>query len=452
MPQVIIGIQRDTMGSDALAARLYRAPTAYPNAMDPSPLNLPVPMPCCDTEPNLTAYGAAVFQALAGHQAISREIDRLSLALPPVTDGLQFRIETPLGERIRWETLCTNAKFLAVAPGCRITRLASSVADPEFGVRTFTPPLRFVAFLSALKLDAKPELQRIVDRITRARTDGLPIEAMIYLGEEPLLADMTDQPPAGFTFAPMPRTADELKVEIKRQQFQFLHLFCHGRARAGVSSLAFATINDNLTNADTASVNVAIDELVGALVVQKSAWLTVLNSCSGAQAFPQLNSMAFKIAERGCPVALGMNEPIEVVDAGQFTEVFYREVFEIVRQGLAVGAGTVALDLSPAIVPVRQKFHEVYATEPVDAFGRWTLPVFYENAAGLHVSRLSAAAAPVDAAMKARIDVIAGLLRRQPADTPLPKRLEFLAILDTPPTVPIELRPDPYGQFPGAEG
>lgn len=443
MPPVVIAIQRDT-GGEGLAARLYRSPRQLAGAMDPRVLALPEPMPTCDTLENVSTYGAAVYQALAAHNAIQLEIMNIQAQAAAVSDVLQFRIETPAAERYRWETLCPAAnQFLAVAPGHRITRVISSLSETGGATRTYTLPLRLVAFLSALGVPAQSELNEFIQLVASARAAGLDIDARIYLGEQDLLVQMQAAPPAGFTFLPMPQTADAMKAAIKSQEIQFLHLFGHGAVRAGVSALEFGTITDNLTGADTGSVKLVIDELVTTLELQKSTWLTVLNSCSGAQAFPQFNSMAFKIAERGSPFALGMNEPIDAADATQFTRTFYREVFDIVRTALAANPAGATIDLSPAIVPVRQRFYAMYETEPHDAFGRWSLPVLYENPTPLEVRPL------VDRTMKARVDTVAASLRSLPADTPLPVREQILALLDQAPAVPANARPDAFGAFPG---
>jgi hypothetical protein len=270
----------------------------------------------------------------------------------------------------------------------------------------------------------------------------LPVEAQIYLGEQALLNEKMAASEPGFSFLPMPSSADAMKAEIKCQEFQFLHLFGHGATRLGLSTLEFGTITDNLRGVATGSVKLVIDELVTALEVQKSTWLTVLNSCSGAEAFPQLNSMAFKIAERGSPVAVGMNEPIDAADATRFTRTFYREVLVIVQAALeGSGDGMASLDLTPAIVPVRQRFYEMYVEEPPEAFGRWSLPVLYENPASLQVRPL------MDMQMKARVDTVAEALRNLPPTTPDTVRDQVLAILDRAPAVPAALRPDRQGKF-----
>ena len=448
MSSVVIAIQRDAT-SDGLAARLFRAPNNHPGGTDPSLLHLPIPMPACDTGDNVTAYGQAVFAALVNHQAIAFEIRRIAMMPPATADAIQFRIETPLAERVRWETLCPPppGQFLAVAPGCRITRLVSNLTDGGIGVRTYTLPLKLLAFVSAVGIPAEAELEEILGQVRAARARGLPLEAQIYLGEQNLLIRKRALAEPGLALLPMPPSADAMKAEIKCQEFQFLHLFGHGATRLGVSTLEFGTIGDNLTGETSGSVRLVIDELVAALEIQKSSWLTVLNSCSGAESFPQLNSMAFKIAERGSPVAVGMNEPIDAADATHFTRTFYREVFAITQAALQeAGDGVARLDLSPAIVPVRQRFHELYADEPPEAFGRWSLPVLYENPMSLQVRPL------IDIEMKARVDTVAALLRSLPSTTPEEVRDQVLAVLDKAPAVPQPQRPDRQGRFGRSNG
>jgi hypothetical protein len=49
--------------------------------------------------------------------------------------------------------------------------------------------------------------------------------------------------------------------------------------------------------------------------------------------------------------------------------------------------------------------------------------------------------------LRERAETVADFLRALPPDTPQDVRLAMLGMLDKPPAVPVELRPDALGQF-----
>jgi hypothetical protein len=249
--------------------------------------------------------------------------------------------------------------------------------------------------------------------------------------------------------SPMPNKP-EIEKRLINDTYQFLHFFCHGVEKdAGVQGLSLATINDHDKNdatggASASSVFLSADTLRTALALNKSAWITVLNSCSGAEAPPQLYSTAFNVAKFGCPYVLGMAEPIEPKIAKMFSDVFYRELFSTVMNTLKNGAADaqLVLDLSGAVTPARKEIYDYCDNDKDGAFGRWLLPLIYlKNRQPLTVVQ------SIDPATWKRVQILAGALRAMPSDTPEELRLQLLAILDKPVAVPARLRPNPYGIF-----
>lgn len=444
MKQVVIGIQRDTQGG--LAARLLRGTANWPGALDLFPIQL-TSLPDCDTNSNVMSYGQAVYQALSQQPAIAQEFARLAASPPTNDDALQFRIETPDAEEIRWETLCRpQGGFLAVNPGRRISRLAAaSVLPTGPGARRFVPPLLFTGFLSAVGIPVGQELREICRQLEVAAAAGLPLAARLHIADQQLLGTPM---PSNVELLPMPASADQLKAELKGRPPQFLHFFCHGGINLGVSTLDLATILDqdefDATREKRSSIRLAVDELAMTLEGLQSVWLTVLNSCSGAAASRQFNSMAYRLAEQGSPVAVGWNEPVNGLDATHLTQSFYREVFNLVQRALRTAGPDDAaeIDLGPAILPVRQRFLELYGQAPPEAFGRWSMPVLYECAEPLRVQSV------VDENMRARVNTVASALQAMPATTPLEVRQQVLQLLERDPVVPAPLRPDLFGMIP----
>jgi hypothetical protein len=491
--------------------------SAHENANDFCPLVLNG-MPPLDTSINVTAYGTAVREALISHPAIGHELVEIFGLQLPDRSSLKFLIKTPNAEQYRWETLYANApaRFLGISDICTISRVTP--AKPGAALRAFTYPLRMIAFLSAAGMSARGELLEIWTQVVAARRNGLDVTCSVYLGEQELL-DVAQKLIArgefpGVLVEPMPSTAIDIGKLLKNAQIQFLHFFCHGIERAGVQGLSLATINDHDKNeangnAPASSIVLSVDALSEALALNTSIWLTVLNSCSmaqvaqqsDAQVVKQLHSMALNVARKGCPYTVGMAEPIDVSEATTFSQAFYGELFAIVRKDLeqAAGEGPRELDLAPAVLPGRKKFHDLYLDKAT--FGRWSLPLLYQRTRqplvvqsiapkqGIVPAKdlgLANANEPADEAkiakeidaafkqiefaqdvqpaiaiepvkeaepaptidpMAKRIQEIARTLQALPADTPEDLRKNILAILDKDPKVPPQLRPNIYGTF-----
>src|SRR5713101_372527 len=427
--EAIVAIRPDAAGG--LFAYLDSASVNYDDAEVLFPLQLDaMALPRLDTSVNVEAYGRTLRQALSRHPAIQQELIQIFGTVQPDRATLQFLIRTPHGERVRWETLCDEpARFLAMTDVCTISRVTSARVAPGF--RALTYPLRMAAFLSAAGISAAAEFREICRQVTTARANGLKLECTVYLGEQDLLDDAQKQIGkeefSGIHVAPIPPNSVDIGELLKGAPIQFLHFFCHGIESAGVQALSLATISDHDKNggnnkAAGGSITLSVDRLSEALALNRTVWIAVFNSCSGANVLQQLHSMALTVAKKGCPYTVGMAEPIESTDATRFSEAFYGELFSIVRKNLTVDVGSapVMLDLAPAVVPARKKFHELYLHHPPDAFGRWSLPVLYQkNSQPLMVQA-------IDPVMAKRIQEVARTLQILPADTPIELRDKIL--------------------------
>jgi hypothetical protein len=452
MRQIVVTIMG--RADNARLAAYLDSDSTHPKAKDYCPIALDLNgMPPLDTSENVTAYGTAVCDALSYHPAIQHELNGIfGLALPD-RSTVKFLIKTPDAELFRWETLYSDEpkRFLAMSDVHSISRVTPARVGPS--VRGFNYPLRMAAFLSAAGIEAKTEFEKICGQVKQA---NLNLECTAYLGEQQLLDDVRrriangDLKDKGIVAEPIPPSGIEIGKLLRNAPVQFLHFFCHGIVGAGVEGLSLATINDHdknnfSGNAAAASIFLTSDALSEALAINKSIWITVLNCCSGAQVIRQLHSIALNVAMKGCPYTVGMAEPIEVTEATAFSEAFYGELFAIVTKGLAQGAdaGSIKLDLSPAVIPARKIIHELCRDKP-NAFGRWLLPLLYERSLQPLVVQA------IDPAMADRIQEVARTLRAMPSDdTPvtIEVRDKILQILDEEPVVPMNLRPSRYGTF-----
>lgn len=418
------------------------------------PLNLdPTGLPSLSNRTNVEAYGLALRQALEGHTAVKPELQELFSHRGSEALTLKFAISISDAGQYRWETLCDQShRFLAVDSTCHLNRIAMGAGTPqETELRDFTGTIRLAAFLSPSGVKSKSEFEAITSAVRQAREQGLSIEAIVYLGEQDLLdaalADIAAGTLDGVQVHPMPANAIAIETALKNDQAQLLHFFCHGHAKAGMQLLEFASISDHDIDAPSGSIYISIERLEKVLGTNGKVWVTVLNSCSGAQAVPRLFSMANTLAKSASPVAIGMAEPIKDVDATLFASSFYRQALSSILDttgNLPVGA-VATIDFGPAVSHARRVLFDAAeaaeAGEP-DDFSRWCLPVLYLRDPALKIIRTT------DAQMKDRIDAVASALRGFPSTTPLELRDQLLAILDKPPSVPASLRPDRFGNLP----
>lgn len=430
------------------------SPSPHKDALEGRPLNLDASkMPPLDTSVNVTAYGESVRAALSGHPAIDHELTEIFGLPAPERLALRFLIKTADAERLRWETIHSgppDTRFLALSDLCTVSRLAPTRIESM--LRVFTYPLRMIAFLSAAGIKAAAEMQKICERIVAIKSEGFQLECTIYVGEQALLDDYQqriatgDMQNAGITVKQIPGIATDIANLLRDSPVQLVHFFCHGVESLGVQGLSLATINDHDVNeatgkADASSIFLAVDALSEALKLNSNLWVTVLNSCSGGMPIRQLFSMALDVSKKGCPYTVGMAQPIDTDAATRFSEAFYGELFRIVKSRLPADAtGAVELDLAPAVIPARKIIHDHCNATP-NNFGRWLLPLLYE-AAEQPLVVLS-----LPASLAGRILEVAKSLREMRSDTPLVVRDQILALLDKPPSVPAELRPNRYGEF-----
>lgn len=432
-------------------------------------------------------YGQMLAQGLRRHPAIAALLQRAFNAdnLQPHTLALHVRASD--GRQIRWETLCDQSGFVALNSRCHIGRIAPRLTGTPIAARLFEPPLKILAFISGVGLDMLAEWDAIFDAIKTVVEKKLPVEATLCLGTNELLlkarSDCAKLDNARINVEPMPATSLALEQKIESVRPHLLHFFCHGRGGMGASFLELGTAQDHAAERP-GSVVLGTDELAR-LAVLRDTWLVVLNCCSGAETVEDIESMAERLVSQTGTRAIGMLKPILSGEASLFCRALYPALFQLLDSVLRMqpGARPQYLDLTSVLNRPRralqqqqeqeektrkqqqgqgqeqgQEQGQVQTQGAEDDGPRWTLPVLYQDLQPLEIVREAlpagnGAAAPVAQGsdewrlLRARTEVVAGMLAALPPDTPDVVRDSMLAVLDMAPAVPRELRPDRNGRF-----
>jgi len=186
----------------------------------------------------------------------------------------------------------------------------------------------------------------------------------------------------------------------------------------------------------------------------RETWLVVLNCCEGAKGDVEIDSMAEELVREAGTRAIGMLEQVKSGEASRFSAALYPELFHLLNPVLSMKPGDLALpvDLTPALTTPRHALKDMAppATRP-----SWTLPVLYQDQ---HLLRVARAAPPADGnkaaaisaedwrVLRARAEIVAGMLAALPPNTPEAVRDQILALLDQQP-MQAALRPDCWGCF-----
>jgi len=429
-----------------LIFRLRQCSVETADMFDYATLNIDAAnLPALTTKQGVLDYGNQLTRALCDHQAVGRELDCFFNGLNIDLASLQFSIGTSEGERFRWETLYTEPQFLAVKGNCSVKRIIPTGLGSLPAPRFYQNPIQLLAFLCPAKVLAKSEFEAIAVALDKAR-NHIDIEMTVYVGERELLEDIQARSAAGqldrITARPMPSSTQDLEEILKEKPVQLLHFFCHGYLLDGVHFLRFATISDNEAEEDDGSVDLSIERLRVILSTNKTVWVTVLNSCSGAQEASGLYSMAATLARSASPVTIGMAEQIHAEDATLFAANFYPDAFNIIAKALNSPRATIAatIDLGPAIAAARRVMFNTAQCGTSAGFRRWCLPVMYQQDAGLQVAAISLT-------MKERIETVAKALQGLGSDSPTKLREHIRNILAEDPAVPQDLWPDLFGKY-----
>lgn len=408
-----------------------------------------------------TQYGSKLVQGLAEQKAVAKVLERAFGANGAEPHALALLVRAGDGRQIRWETLRDdNGRFVALDGRCPIGRVTRRLSSTHTAAQVFQPPLRLLAFVSGTQLDMQAEWDALAAAIDQAHADGLPVAAIVHIGESTL----RDAAAAGCTAGhhpaievlAMPDSAAKLEQQIQRVRPHLLHFFCHGKGGIGSSFVQLATAQDHALGR-TGSIELDAEQLAS-IAALREAWLVVLNCCEGAQADAEIESMAETIVKTSGARAIGMLEPVASGEASVFSGTLYPEVFRVLEGVLRMAPGSPPqiVDFTPALSVPRRALQTI--NPPLHPGARWTLPVLYQELQLLEVVRAAMpptmlAAPPGSLApLRARAQTVADFLASMPPDTPAAARQDALALLDLPPVVPPELRPDAFGRFSSAGG
>lgn len=449
-PWTVVAVNSD--GRDKLVVRLDLAASLFPDAKKILPFDCdPDGMPPWTESGAVKLHGSTLLEKLGtSHPAIKDALADLLRAPAAQKRPLYFNIQADDGERLWWEALCDgNGRFLGLDPRWPIARIADVGVRLRSPVYSFKPPLKVMALLSALGRDAAPEWESFYEAVETARGQGLALQVKVVVGQPDLFQDLSARVLPDITVHPVPDRLADLTALIQGFSPQIVHFFCHGSASLGASRLELATFADVARQDGRSSMVLSVDDLIG-ISSNLEIWLVTLNCCEGGKAADRLHSMAYRlVAEGEIPNAVGMLEPVDAADAHEFCRYFYPGVYAALQQAFqAAGpAGSAEVQFTDALFPPRTALRDAH---PDAADNRqWVRPVLYVRPEAFAIRTTQSAELPagVMADMKQRAKTVADALRSLPPDTPLDVRQRILALLDNPPVVPGEMRPDTAGNF-----
>lgn len=437
-------------GADnTINVRLARIPKPFPNWRKPFVFQCdPDQLPPWTAPEAVRAYGQKIFAALAQHPTLQAAIQDLLSAPPQQPHSLYFCIEEREAERLYWEALCDDkGRFLALDARWPIARMPYQPVDGSGALpRDFVQPLRVLALLSALGVDAKTEWRELRNAVKAAVAKGLQLDVRVLVGQEKLLTAIQKEIDKGLTqvqVSALPGSTPDLEAQIEAFKPHILHFFCHGAVGFGVAHLELATILDWDQGNPNGSLQLDIDQLAN-LPALKDIWLVTLNCCRSGQSDGEQFSMANTLVNAGAPAVVGMIEPIDAADAHTFCGRFYSALFSKLHQVqdefAQAKSDLAAIEWAEALRTARKALAEKGQRKPAQ-HREWSLPVLYVRPESFQLRRPVAA---LNSIQLAKIMTVAGALQNLGEGAPRETRQQLLALLND---IPPALRPDLFGRF-----
>ena len=461
MARTIIAVEPQI--PNALSIRLVKATQNINNGRAAYPFGCtPEVMPQWTDPEAVKMHGRRLLEELEKHPAVKQALQFALMAPAGQTSPVYFHLNEEMAEQLSWEALYNDEQsFLGLDARWPIGRIADSMLERPAPPQEFAPPLKIAAVLSALNREATTQWRALRDASKAIRNKGLPVDLAVFVGEETLLAEITNEIDAGLpgvSVAPVPDRTADLERALNTFTPHILHFFCHGSASHGVPRLEIATILDWMEGNTTGSVNLKVDDLQNIRALQ-DAWLVVLNCCESGRAGENTHSMAHKLVANVVPAAIGTLEPFDVADADELCLGFYPELFDELKRALdATTDGWVELEWATALRGARRSLSEKHHDDPSN-HREWALPVLYVRPEPWLIRVQPALHATTDAAgdvataadhdptslavWKQKAEV-AGHLKALPPDTAPDVRNAILSILAN---APAWLKPDPFGNF-----
>lgn len=329
--------------------------------------------------------GQRLFETLAQHDGVKRGID-LALANRETATPIYIYPDPPQWQvqKMPWETLYNadqnfaEQRFLALNPYWPIARIAGTPsAKPEI-LRTFKPPLKVMAILTAAGISAAPEWQALADAFKRA-----PANPMLQLLVcERGLKDAIDTIGNPNIKADFLESSLALLEAIDSFSPHILHFFCHGSTEGG-PHLQLATLEDIDAGRSGGSVIIEPNQLIHNTHLNKYVWLLTLNCCKGTDTGGEVDSMASKLVADGFPAVVGMREVVDTSDAHLFSRTFYPEVLNQIEECVKAEGQQIEIEWAKALRFPREQICEEHCARgqllsvAATKTKEWTLPVMY---------------------------------------------------------------------------
>lgn len=368
----------------------------------------------------------------AGFEALLRS----PVGSPP--SPLYFHIRSPIADAIAWEALhALPIGFLALDRRCPVGR----IADREINVpgRFFRPPLRVTAVLSAAGCDGHAQLQALRDALAGA---GIPVELRIISGDQDLIdqlagTEVRAELIADDAGALCRQLASSTPPPATPTPPHIIHLLCHGRMQAGVSSLAFGSVPDMdpreaqgaaapaQPNAEPGSINVSVAQLVTELQAA-NPWLVVLAACQTGEVGEAAGTRPFahELVRSGLTAAIGMRRIVNLSDTDRFCKLLYPGIVAAIKEVVdPPGRGEQILDWAATLTAPRQA---ISGADPAVA-DAWTDPVLYVQSDPLRVIAEGGAGAlpPAESArLLGELDTYRNYLARRDPDPAMVASIE----------------------------
>ncbi len=293
-------------------------------------------------------------------QAIKHAISQAKQANTPFPIYFLLREKTEAVEPLPWETLWDeHESFLALDQRWPIGRMSGGQIG-TVTTRTFSPPIRILAFLCATGIQAQGEWDALYGALAAAT---LPVHLRVYICEPDLETHIKQRVvaphisvdvafmSAPFDFATLIPNADHTP--------HIIHFFCHGTTDDG-PTLLMATKAD-WENGES-SIAIGPEEFARIPGMERPPWLITLNCCKSGTPHEDTRSFARQLAtDHRIPAVVAMREAVAVEAANVFCAAFYAALLREIGPSFTNGAGAVAIEWAKILIDPRLAVARAFA-------------------------------------------------------------------------------------------
>ncbi len=350
------------------------------------------------TADEVKSAGRRLFEALEKHPAVKDAITA-ALMLPQESVAplyIYLNVDNDQIEGLPWESLyaAPPGMFLALDTRWPIARVADSSAIVPEIERTFQPPLKVMAILSAAGVDATPEWKEFYEAIKNASELNLQVFVC-----QPELKGLIEGLGDKRVTVQYVTTKSDLFAAVNTFDPHILHFFCHGSTDGG-AHLQLANRQDWVGENPRGSIALGKEELTPFCSKERNIWLVTLNCCQGAAAAEDSYSLARSLVTKGFPAVIGMRELIATEDAHLFCTAFYAAVVQEVGQWKGKGQDVHEVEWAKVLCQPRIQLCDKHSGDlpritAAAASKEWTLPVIYVRPEPFKIRMSSVPSTPV---------------------------------------------------------